>query len=158
MRAAASISTDKLQVRQRTPALTATRLKAAQRVQLTGSGSVDLNGGDWVISRGASIIDWVRGSLAEKYEPLTEPGLTLPPSVLVRIEQTTGFGSVKDPYVLLDAIERLAAISIGTIQIDFTPGQLEEITHRAGKRGRTVEQELRAAVDRVKDEIFHRGA
>jgi hypothetical protein len=43
------------------------------------------------------------------------------------------------------------------VKVEFSPGQLEEIAHRAAKRGRSVEAELNAAVDRIKDEIFHRG-
>ena len=114
--------------------------------------------GDWLLTRGTAIVDWTRnGTLEEKYEIVVEGELKIPPSVVQRIEHTMGFGTGRDPYALVEAIERLASISIGTIHVEFTPGQLAEIAHRAGKRGHTVEQELRAAVDRVKDEIFHRG-
>lgn len=133
-------------------------MKDAQRVQLTTGGYVDLVAGDWLITRGSAIVDWARGMLDEKYEILAEGELRLPLAVVQRLEQTTGFGTGKDPYSLLESVERLAALSIGTIHIDFTPGQLDEIKHRAGKRGHTMQQELQAAVDRVKDEIFHRGA
>jgi hypothetical protein len=61
------------------------------------------------------------------------------------------------PADLVAAIERLASIAIGAVKVEFSPGQLEEIAHRAAKRGRSVEAELNAAVDRIKDEIFHRG-
>ena len=145
-------------MRARTPTLTATRMQDAQRVHLTHAGFVHLVQGDWLISRGPTLVDWVRGPLDDKYEILIERELKLPSTVVARLEQTTGFGTGKDPYSLLEAVERLASISIGTIHVDFTPGQLDEIKHRAGKRGHTVEQELRIAVDRVKDEIFHRGA
>lgn len=125
-------------------------------MQLSAGGYVDLVAGDWVISRGAILIDFVRGPLDEKYEIVVERELRLPPAIVQRLEQTIGIGTGKDPYSFVEAVERLAAISIGTIHVDFTPGQIDEIKHRAGKRGHTVEQELRAAVERVKDEIFHR--
>lgn len=119
---------------------------------------MDLRPGDWIISRGALIVDWARGhALDEKYEILYEGTLAVPPAVVKRIEATTGLGTGRDPYGLVEAIERLASISIGTIHVEFTPGQLAEIAHRAGKRGHTVQQELEAAVDRIKGEIFHRG-
>jgi hypothetical protein len=46
---------------------------------------------------------------------------------------------------------------IGDIRIPFTPGQLAELAHRAGKRGRTVEAEMRAVVARVEEEVFYKG-
>lgn len=54
-------------------------------------------------------------------------------------------------------IERLASIKIGDIRIPFTPGQLSELQHRASKRGHTVEQEMRAVVARIEDELFYKG-
>jgi hypothetical protein len=149
---------DKLQVRTRTPTLTATRVRTAQRIQLSHGAYVDLLLGDWIISRAQLIVDWSRGALLEeKYEVVHEGELRLPVEIGRRLEQTTGIGSTRDPFVLVEAVERLASISIGTVHVDFTPGQMEEIAHRAKKRGHTVEQELRTAVERVKDEIFHRG-
>jgi len=132
-------------------------MKDAQRVQLSNGGYVDLIAGDWLISRSSAIVDFVRGRLGEKYEIVVDHELVLPPQVVARLEQTTGFGTGKDPFTLVEAIERLASISIGTVRVEFTPGQLEEIAYRAKKRGHTVEQELKTAVERVKDEIFHRG-
>jgi hypothetical protein len=89
---------------------------------------------------------------------------TLPPGSLVlsaedcrRLEETVGLATTVSPAVLLAAIERLAAIRVGDIRLPFTPGQLAELQHRASKRGRSIEQEIRAVVDRIRDEIFHRG-
>ena len=47
---------------------------------------------------------------------------------------------------------------IGDIRIPFTPGQLAELQHRASKRGRTVEAEMRAVVARIEDELFYKGS
>lgn len=55
------------------------------------------------------------------------------------------------------AIDRLASIAIGDIRLPFTPGQLAELQHRAAKRGRTVEQEMRAVVSRIEEELFYKG-
>lgn len=58
---------------------------------------------------------------------------------------------------LVRTIDRLASIRIGDIRIPFTPGQLAELQHRASKRGRTVEQEMRAVVARIEEELFYKG-
>ena len=155
--APASTSTEKLRVRRRADPLTATRVQHAGLIELVGGGRVRVSVGDWILTRGQSIVDWTPSSAFDtQYESLVDHELRLSPALVARLEQTLGLGSGRDPAVLVEAVERLAAISIGTVRVDFTPGQLEEIKHRAGKRGHTVEQELRAAVDRVKDEIFHR--
>lgn len=91
-------------------------------------------------------------------QPLAPPGgLLLSAADCRAIEETTGFGTTRSPAALRAAVERLATIAIGDIRLAFTPGQLEEIAHRAGKRGRTIEQEMKAVVDRIEDELFHRG-
>lgn len=144
-------------MRRRVPPLHARRLHEAVLVEIAGEG-VSLRAGDWLIVRGTTAVGWaLGGNLVEHYEIVPEGDLALPMAVRQRIEKTTGIGSTNSPAALAGAIERLASIQIGTIAIEFTPGQLEEIRHRASKRGHTVEQELRAAVDRVKGEIFHRG-
>lgn len=112
--------------------------------------------GDWLITRGQQVVDVV-AALEPTYEPLSAAMLEIDVAVAQRLERTLGLGAAHSPFTLVEAVERLASISIGTVHVDFTPGQLDEIKHRAGKRGHTVEQELRAVVDRIKDEIFHRG-
>lgn len=112
--------------------------------------------GDYLITRGSAVVNCVT-TLEDQYEILVEGQLVLPVAIRRRIEATTGIGSTMTAPDLADAIERLASIAIGTIHVEFTPGQLEEIAQRATKRGRTVEAELRSVVDRIKDEIFWRG-
>lgn len=127
-------------------------------VELPAGERVEVRAGDWLITRGQTIVDWARADALDRtYEMILDGELRLPRVVVQRLERTTGIGTGRDPYALVEAVERLAAIAIGTIHVEFTPGQLDEIAHRARKRGHTVQQELEAAVDRVKDEIFHRG-
>jgi hypothetical protein len=107
------------------------------------------------------ILDEIRGRLSELQAlatPAALPGLHLSPAVCNAIEEITGLGTTRDATQLLAAIDRLASMRIGDIRIPFTPGQLAELQHRAQKRGRTIEQEMKAAVARIEDEIFHRGA
>lgn len=114
------------------------------------------NPGDWIITIGESIID-VRADkdLLTYYEDIVE-GTMLPRATCVQIEAVTGIGTTRNALELQKAIDRLASIAIGGINLQFTPGQLEEIRHRAQKRGTTVEQELQRVVDRIKDELFFR--
>ena len=85
------------------------------------------------------------------------PGLQLTPAETDQIAQALGLGAAVTARAILAGIERLAAIRIGDIRIPFTPGQLAELQHRAGKRGRTLDAELRAVVARVEEELFHHG-
>jgi len=113
--------------------------------------------GDWLITQGRLTVDLVGSTaLTTRYEVLDPRDQTLPPEARDRLERTLGLGATRTPEDLITAVERLAAISIGSIHIEFTPGQLEEIKYRATKRGRTVEQELQAVVDRIKEELFWR--
>ena len=95
--------------------------------------------------------------LARSAEPVKQPGLHLSPIDCGQVEDTLGIGSTQSVAKLLAAIDRLASIKIGDIRIPFTPGQLAELQHRAQKRGRTVEAEMKAVVARIEDELFYKG-
>lgn len=58
---------------------------------------------------------------------------------------------------LVHAVERLTALNIGELSLPLTPGQLAELQHRARKRGRTVQEEMKAVLARIHDELFHQG-
>jgi hypothetical protein len=92
----------------------------------------------------------------EGWRAAPPPGLQLTPADCARLEEICGLGSTRTPEALVLAIDRLASLRIGDIRLPFTPGQLSELQHRAAKRGRTVEAEMKAAVDRIQDEIFYR--
>lgn len=147
-----SSTSSKVQVRRKQRALTAQQLTTAKELEMPDGTVLPGLRDEWMISAGHQVIDIVK-KLDEKYE-IVEEGLLLPRSLCVQLEQTTGIGTTQSAAKLIPAIERLARISIGSIKIEFTPGQLEEIKHRASKRGITVKQELQRCVDRVKEEIF----
>lgn len=110
--------------------------------------------GDWIITLGTELIEVVPDRDFAKKFAVIEDGMVLTRATCGRIEAITGIGTAQSPDRLLAALDRLAKISIGEVKIDFTPGQLEEIKHRATKRGQTVEQTVQAIVDRIKDELF----
>jgi hypothetical protein len=93
--------------------------------------------------------------LRDAARPTAVPGLLLSRAECNAIEETTGIGTTRTGGELQKAVERLASMKIGDIRIPFTPGQLSELAHRAQKRGRTVEAEMKAAVARIEEEIFY---
>lgn len=112
---------------------------------------------DWVIYSGDQLVDVVpEADFARRYEDMPDGGVHLTRDVCHQIEATTGIGTTRSGADLLHAIHRLAYIAIGGVQVDFSPGQLEELKGRAGKRGLSVKQELERIVERIKDEIFYR--
>jgi len=133
------------------------------RHPLDGAGKVLPSGqvvfpkpADWIVSREGQIIDVCTAEqLAERYEDI-EDGLLVPRPICTIIEEVTGVGTTRSASELYKAVQRLALIKIGDVTIPFTPGQLEEIKHRASKRGHSVAQEIQRIVDRIKDEIFYR--
>jgi len=111
---------------------------------------------DWIVSRSGQVIDVCDDAqLARSYTEIQD-GLLIPRPLCTQIEEITGVGTTKTPEALCEAIGRLARIRVGDVKIPFTPGQLEEITHRADKRGQTVKQTIEAIVERIKDEIFYK--
>lgn len=91
------------------------------------------------------------------FEVILDGGLQLSRAECELLEQTTGLGTTRNARDLLQAVKRLASISIGQVDIPFTPGQIEELQHRANKRGQTIAQTIKAVVDRINDELFWRG-
>jgi hypothetical protein len=151
----------RLTLKQTVPVLTAVRTTVDRLVELASGAQVQARAGDYLVSKigGKAILDVVPpGDIDAKYDRLVDGALTLPPAICKQIEQTTGFASTTSAGDLVRAIERLARIGIGDVHVEFTPGQLEELKHRALKRGRTVEAEVKAVVDRIRDELFWKGA
>lgn len=93
---------------------------------------------------------------AERYR-LPTVGLQLTGTECQQLEALVGLGASQTGSLLLAATERLASLRFGDIRIPFSPGQLVELQHRAAKRGRTIEAEMRAVVDRIEDELFYKG-
>jgi hypothetical protein len=140
------------------PALTAVRAPADQTLTLADGRIARVVAGDWLVTRDRIVLDVVGpAQLAERYQIADDATRLLSGQVCTRLEATLGIGATRTPEDLVAAVERLAKIEIGGIQIEFTPGQLEEIKHRAKKRGWTVAQSLQAVIDRIKEDLFWRG-
>ena len=108
------------------------------------------------------IVTALRTELTALAERLARPaappgGLHLSAVECDRLAEALGLGAAVTASAILTAVDRLAAVRIGDIRIPFTPGQLAELQHRAAKRGRTVEAEMRAVVARIENELFYQG-
>ena len=89
--------------------------------------------------------------------PVLQPGIHLDLLDVSRLEAFLGVSVPLTAATLLMHVERLTAVHLGDVRIPFTPGQLAELNHRAQKRGRTLDQEIRAVVARLQDELFYQG-
>lgn len=112
--------------------------------------------GDLVVSQGSLVLDVVdEKTLEANYDIRVEGEMKVPPAVKRALEDRLGLGSCASGASLLAAVTRLAKISVGEIEIQFTPGQLEELGHRASKNGRAIRAELQSVVKRLESELFH---
>ena len=137
--------------------LTAVRAAFRHEVTFPDGRTTTAAPGDWVITRGKITLDVVGdAALRDRYQIVEPTALTIPPALCERLDTTLGIGATQSTDRLLAAVDRLARIEIGTIKIDFTPGQLEEIAVRAKKRGQSVQQSLQAVIDRIREELFWR--
>jgi hypothetical protein len=137
--------------------LVAMRLTVDGVVVLTDGRTIRAQAGEWVITRGKQAIEIVGAEgLAARYTLVDSREQHLSGAICDQLDAILGIGATQTPEKLLAAVDRLARIEIGEIKIDFTPGQLEEISRRAKKRGWTVAQGIKSVVDRIREDLFWR--
>lgn len=147
-------------LRKKGATLSAIRATAPVQGTLLDGTPVFAKVGDWVVygSIGNQVVAVITNErFPHPYEIVAEGTVTLSRADCEAIEAITGIGTTQTPAALVLAVSRLARIRIGEVEVPFTPGQMEELRHRAEKRGQTLQQTLQAVVDRIRDEIFHRG-
>ena len=150
--------TRRVSIRRKEVGLIAQALDAPTEVTLLDGRTLTARVGDIRVSRGEHVVDLVTTrQFAERYEVVVHGGLHLTAADCARLEETAGLGSTQSAGELVKAVEKLCAIKVGDIRIPFTPGQVQELQYRAKKRGRTIEQEMQAVVDRIRDELFYKG-
>lgn len=111
--------------------------------------------GDWVVTQKDMIIEVLPADIfRHQYEPAQADSLTISGKDRTAIEQILGIGSTLDASRLVGSITRLARLEIGGVVLDFTPGQWEELHHRAKKRGITTENLVKQIVARITSEIW----
>jgi hypothetical protein len=57
-----------------------------------------------------------------------------------RLEAALGGLPIVDPEEVISKVQRLAALEIGYLRVDFTPAQWEEMKRKAKRNGRPLEQ------------------
>lgn len=135
--------------------LTATQLEAEGRFVLANGMNSLGHPGNWVISRGSTVLAVLPTDVyQQEYIPVDEHALTLTGADRAEVARALGFGSTDTPQHLVTAATRLAHLTIGTIDVDFTPGQWEELAHRATKRGISVESLVKQIVDKICQDIW----
>ena len=113
--------------------------------------------GDWIVANQRTLLAVVPArTFPAPYELVDPAALTLSNADRTALESTLGLGATQTPAALVAAVSRLARLRVGEVEITFTPGQLEELAHRAEKRGRSLQAEIEAVVDRIREEIFWR--
>lgn len=111
---------------------------------------------DWVIFRSGTteVVEIVPPSFFPTLYAPVEDGIWLTGAAKGRLEQVLGPGATATGPALAHAVDRLASIRIGGVVVEFTPGQLAEIAHRAKKRGLTPQEELERIVKVLSSELF----
>lgn len=108
-----------------------------------------------MITRGKSVVEVVSpAQFTRTYERVDEQGLTITGGHRTAIERVLGFGSTDTPEHLVTAIQRMAGLKIGLIDVTFTPSQWEELAHRAKKRGISVESLTKQIVDKLLADLW----
>jgi hypothetical protein len=135
--------------------LLATRLEGEGRFVLANGMNSLGHPGDWAITRGPVTLAVLPPAVYEQeYAAVDEHSLTLTGAERAEVARALGFGSTETSSHLVTAAKRLAHLTIGTIDVDFTPGQWEELAHRATKRGLSVESLVKQIVDKITQDIW----
>lgn len=138
------------------PLSTAYRVVKTTELTLPDGRVTFAKAGDYVVSRGSAVIEVLaQDHFWHLYESTEDGILSLPGHVRGQIEKDLGIGSTETPEHLAAAVSRLARLSVGNIEIDFTPGQWEDLAHRAKKRGIPTRALLQQIVDRITSELWN---
>jgi hypothetical protein len=111
--------------------------------------------GWWVILQSGIVIDAMPpAQFGQTYEILEEKGLTLTPFDQSAIEKVCGFGSTKSSTDLRYAVQKLASLKIGGIEVNFSPAQWDDLTRRAAKRNQTIDQYMKYTIDKYLQDLW----
>lgn len=84
--------------------------------------------------------------------------LVLTGDAVEEIDRLLGVGSTTSALALLAAIRAWAGITLGSIRLDFSPAQLDEIALRAEKQGKPPEEIVRDLVEQIARDLFYGAA
>lgn len=136
--------------------LTATRAPhPGQLVRVANQRLVQTRPGDWLVEDAGILLEVVPDAdLRKKYE-VQEPGqLVIAPSIRRQLDDLLGIGAAESGERLLALVTRLAQLRLGTLTVQLSPAQAEEVARRAQHHGLTPEQGLQQVLFRLQDELF----
>lgn len=107
-----------------------------------------------------SVDSWVASQLARVQDyPVRDRVVIIGSEARDQLEQLFGGGGLVNAEDLVDKVERLAALGIGELRTNFSPGQWEELKRRCERLGVPVEEEAQRIVTKVSELFFdHVGA
>lgn len=88
--------------------------------------------------------------------PATDRVVVIDSRTRAALEAILHGGSLRDSADLLAKVQRLGAIKIGEVRLDFSPGQLEELKHIANRNRRQVKDVVLETVRRIENQFFDR--
>lgn len=71
-----------------------------------------------------------------------------------RLEQILSGGTLRDAEDLVAKVQKLASLEIGEIRVDWTPGQLRELQEYARRNRKTLQEVVKATVERMGAQFF----
>lgn len=107
------------------------------------------------LTPGASdLVQTIIDNARQGYRPINPNELIVNGADRTVIDGVLGLGSTQSSGSLVAAVRRLVHVSIGGITVEFTPGQVDELKHRAQKRNMTPEQYLNNLVQRFTQDLW----
>jgi len=146
-----------VQIRARTGQTDLTAYQTIDHAMLSALGGQQLHAApdDWVILRSGVVLDVMPQTLFEQaYELTPQPGLSLAPDDRATLEKVLGFGTTRDSAALMAAVRKLASLSIGKVEVEFSVAQWDELAHRARKRGQTVLVYMQQLVKKLTQDLW----
>lgn len=73
---------------------------------------------------------------------------------LQQVERLLGGGQIQTAQQLVDRVRAYASVTLGKIEVDFSPAQKAELVHRATKRGVAPAIVVQELLDLFLDQVF----
>lgn len=111
--------------------------------------------GSWIVCQGSTTKKVCSPRLfADTYDIVDDTALALSAESRTTLATILGLAALENEKELVGAIGRLARLSIGTVDVDFSPAQWVELRHRADKRGISVQALVKQIVDKITQDIW----
>jgi len=95
--------------------------------------------------------------LTEFYEDVKSDAFALTPDQITRCAKVLRFGATKSAEEFTQAVESMAKVAIGGVKVEWTPGQIDQLKHRASKRGVSVQAYIQSLVEKFMQDIWTLG-